>query len=303
MASPSKRVLITGANGFTGRWLAKHLTDAGYIVYGLVQGATRNPSEIEVDLRDPSILRTALETVRPDFIVHLAAITFVPHSDISEIYRINLIGTLHLLDAIIETQLQPHKVLIASSANVYGNPLIEYIDETVCPAPVNHYANSKLAMEHMARTYHDRLPLIITRPFNYTGVGQADHFLIPKIVTHYKQRKSEIELGNLDVVRDFSDVRFVIEAYRRLLESDACNETVNLCSGQGVALSEIIQRMNQMAGYTITVQVNPAFVRANEVHRLVGDNSKLIRLIGPLPIFPIDDILSTLYRASLPWPN
>ena len=298
MVSPSKRVLITGANGFTGRWLGAHLSEAGYQVYGLTQHPARTSAEIQADLCDPPALRAALETARPDYIVHLAAITFVPHGDSAEIYRVNLFGTLNLLDAILTVGLQPRKILIASSANVYGNPAVEIIDETVCPAPVNHYANSKLAMEHMVRTYDDRLPLIITRPFNYTGVGQAEHFLIPKIVAHYRQRQPVIELGNLEVIRDFSDVRFVVEVYRQLLESDIQGETVNLCSGVGVTLGGIIEKMNEIAGYAIQVRVNPAFVRANEIHRLIGDNRKLRRLIGAIPAFPIDAILSTLYHHS-----
>lgn len=300
MASPSRRVLITGANGFTGRWLSTHLDQAGYQTYGLVHGPARTPTEIQADLGDPQALRMALEATRPDYIVHLAAITFVPHGDSAEIYRVNLFGTLNLLEAILAVDLRPHKILIASTANVYGNPPVEVIDETVCPRPVNHYATSKLAMEHMARTYQDRLPLLITRPFNYTGPGQDERFLIPKIVGHYRRRQSFIELGNLEVSRDFSDVRLVVETYRRLLESDVRGETVNLCSGQGVALGEIIARMNQIAGYAIEVRVNPVFVRSNEIRRLIGDNSKLRRLIGSLPIFPIDDILSTLYRDSIP---
>lgn len=302
MGSPSKRALITGASGFTGRWLARHLAQSGYDVHGLVQKPAAMPAEHRADLRDPQALRGILETLRPEYVVHLAAITFVPHSDSAEIYHVNLLGTLNVLDAILAAGSKPRKVLIASSANVYGNPPVEVIDESVCPAPVNHYANSKLAMEHMVRTYEDRLPLIVTRPFNYTGVGQEEHFLIPKIVAHYRRREPTIELGNLDVVRDFSDVRFVIEVYRRLLESEARSETVNLCSGQGVALGEIIEKMNRIAGYPITVNVNPAFVRANEVRRLVGNNAKLRRLIGPLPVFPIDDILGNLYRNSTPTP-
>lgn len=298
MASPSRRVLITGASGFTGRWLGVRLAQAGYQVYGLTQEPARSPAEIQADLCDSPALRAALETARPDYIVHLAAITFVPHGDSAEIYRVNLFGTLNLLDAILTVGLQPRKILIASSANVYGNPAVEIIDETVCPAPVNHYANSKLAMEHMVRTYDDRLPLIITRPFNYTGVGQAEHFLIPKIVAHYRRRQPVIELGNLEVIRDFSDVRFVVEVYRQLLESDIQGETVNLCSGAGVTLGEIIEKMNEIAGYAIQVRVNPAFVRANEIHRLIGDNRKLRRLIGAIPAFPIDAILSTLYHHS-----
>lgn len=297
MASRSRQILITGIRGFTGRWLGERLTQAGYQVYGLTQEPARTPTEIQADLCDPLALRAALEIARPDYIVHLAAITFVPHSDNAEIYRVNLFGTLNLLDAILAVGLQPRKVLIASSANVYGNPAVEVIDETVCPAPVNHYANSKLAMEHMARTYDDRLPLVITRPFNYTGIGQAEHFLIPKIVAHYRARRPDIELGNLDVVRDFSSVEFVADAYQKLLECPHRGFTVNVCSGQGTALRGIIAAMNAIAGYTIDVAVNPAFVRANEVKRLIGDNHKLFSMIGETPVLGIHDILSRMYRA------
>ena len=298
MASPSSTVLITGARGFTGRHLRAQLQASGWKVVGLIRETASDPNEITADLAHPEPLRAALDTVRPDCIVHLAAITFVPHGDPHEIYQTNLFGTLNLLDALLAVGLNPRKVLIASSANVYGNPLVEVIDETLCPAPVNHYAASKLAMEHLVRTYQDRLPILITRPFNYTGPGQDERFLIPKIVGGYRRRQPGIELGNLDVIRDFSDVRFVVEAYRRLLDSAAVGETVNICSGVGVALGEIIDRMNQLAGYAIEVRVNPDFVRANEVRRLIGDNHKLRRLIGALPEYPIDVILRTLYDGS-----
>ncbi|MDZ7620955.1 MAG: GDP-mannose 4,6-dehydratase [Candidatus Competibacteraceae bacterium] len=297
MASPSSTVLITGARGFTGRHLRQRLRAAGCRVVGLVREPGSDSDEISADLARPEPLRAALEAVRPDCIVHLAAITFVPHGDPLEIYQTNLFGTLNLLDAILAVGLTPRKVLIASSANVYGNPPVEVIDETICPAPVNHYATSKLAMEHLARTYQDRLPILIARPFNYTGPGQDERFLIPKIVGCYRRRQPFIELGNLDVIRDFSDVRFVVEAYRRLLEGDAVGETVNICSGVGVALGEILERMNRIAGYAIEVRVNPAFVRGNEVHRLIGDNHKLRRLVGELPAYSLDAILESVYRS------
>jgi len=298
VASPSKTVLITGARGFTGQRLRTHLQAAGWRVVGLDRGPASGADDLSADLARPEQLRTVLEAVQPDYIIHLAAITFVPHGDPLEIYQTNLFGTLNVLDAILAVGLNPRKVLLASSANVYGNPPVEVIDETVCPAPVNHYANSKLAMEHMARTYQDRLPILITRPFNYTGPGQANHFLIPKIVDHYRRRQAAIELGNLDVIRDFSDVRFVVEAYRRLLDSDVAGETVNICSSVGVTLGEIIECMHRIAGYAIEIRVNPAFVRANEVRRLIGDNRKLQRLVGALPEYSIDDLLMSLYQPS-----
>ncbi|HRY15174.1 MAG TPA: GDP-mannose 4,6-dehydratase [Candidatus Competibacteraceae bacterium] len=288
-------MLITGARGFTGRHLRAHLQAAGWRVVGMDRGPAVNADDLSADLTHPEQLRAVLEVVQPDYIVHLAAITFVPHGDALEIYQTNLFGTQNLLDAILAVELRPHKVLVASSANVYGNPTVEVIDETLCPAPVTHYAMSKLAMEHLVRTYQDRLPILISRPFNYTGPGQDERFLIPKIVSHYRRRQPVIELGNLDVIRDFSDIRLVVEAYRRLLDSGVVGETVNICSGEGRSLGEMIQRMNQIAGYTIEVRINPAFVRANEIHRLIGDNHKLRRLIGELPEYPIDDLLMSLY--------
>lgn len=298
MVSPSSRVLITGVNGFTGRWLRNQLYQAGYQVYGLVQETVQTNTELQADLCDPTALRQALAIAQPDYIVHLAGITFVPHSDSAEIYRVNLFGTLNLLEAVIAVGLQPRKIILASSANIYGNPDIDIIDETICPAPVNHYATSKLAMEHMARTYEDRLPLVITRPFNYTGIGQAEHFLIPKIVAHYQARRPTIELGNLDVIRDFSSVAFVAEAYQRLLECTQAGLTVNICSGKGIALSDLLDHLNQIAGYQLGVTVNPAFVRTNEIRKLVGSNRALFSVIGEQPIPDIRTLLSEMYHAS-----
>lgn len=297
MATRSEVVLITGIRGFTGEHLNARLTRAGYDVYGLVHQSAQGDKEIECDITSPEETLAALKRVRPDYVVHLAAITFVPHGNFREIYQINLFGTLNLLEGLWQAGVHPRKVVIASSANVYGNPELEIIDEEICPAPVNHYANSKLAMEHMVRTHFDRLSIIITRPFNYTGVGQASHFLIPKIVQHYREGRREIELGNLDVVRDFSDVRFVVAAYQRLLECPHHSTVVNVCSGRGTALLQVIQLMNEIAGYTIETTVNPDLVRQNEIERLVGSNERLFSLIGEQPVYSIRDILHAMYSA------
>ena len=109
------------------------------------------------------------------------------------------------------------------------------------PAPANDYAVSKLAMEYLAKTYSVRLPLIICRPFNYTGVGQAEAFLLPKIVAHVRKGATEIELGNLDVARDFSDVRDVSSIYARLIQTPAAvGATLNICSGKAYTLREVL---------------------------------------------------------------
>ena len=130
-------------------------------------------------------------------------------------------------------------------------------------APANDYAVSKLAMEYMARLWMDRLPIILARPFNYTGVGQTDNFLLPKIVSHFRRGASEIELGNLAIARDFSDVRAVVRSYRGLIaaapDASWANPAFNVCSGQSTSLQSVIAIMEGIAGYQITVKVNREF--------------------------------------------
>lgn len=288
--------LITGIGGFTGRYLAAELAGAGYRVFG-----TAHPSEpltedtFAVDLCDRAGLARVVAEVRPDVVAHLAAISFVAHGDAEAIYRVNVVGTLNLLEALSGGRQPPRAILLASSANIYGNAAVEVIDESVAPSPANDYSVSKLAMEYMARLWMDRLPLVIARPFNYTGVGQAPNFLLPKIVGHFRRNEQVIELGNIEVERDFSDVRTVAASYRRLLELAPAGEVFNVCSGNAVSLKQVLAMMADIAGYEIGAQVNPAFVRANEVKRLQGCCDKLQRAIGPLPAIPLGDTLRWMY--------
>lgn len=293
-----KKVLITGIDGFTGVYLEDLLTKAGYDVYGLVYPKSFRKTHLVCNIAVLQDVVTVFKSVKPDYVIHLAGISFVPHSNVKQMYDINFFGSLNILDALLETGASPDKIILASSANVYGNPVVKVIDETICPVPVSHYANSKLAMEFMARNYFDRLNILITRPFNYTGAGQGVQFLIPKIVAHFKDGKKEIELGNLDVVRDFSDVRFVAVVYLKLMECRATSEIVNICSGKGVSLLEIIDTMNSMAGYEIKTLKNPIFIRINEVKTLIGSNRKLISLIGEQWTYSIEDTLRWMFDTA-----
>jgi GDP-6-deoxy-D-talose 4-dehydrogenase len=292
-----RRVLLTGVNGFTGKYVRAELEAAGYTVIGAVVGAASGTHEVTLDITSLDNCRRVMETVRPDYLIHLAAISFVQHADAEAFYRVNVIGTLNLLQAMVDAKLSPRRVLIASSANIYGNAKAEVITEEQSPQPVNHYAVSKLAMEYMVRTWCDRLPIVITRPFNYTGVGQEPHFLIPKIVSHFVRRAPMIELGNLDVEREFSDVRMVASAYRRLIEDAPAGEIFNICSGVAYSLAEVLAMMAKIAGYTIEVTVNPAFTRPNEVKRLVGSPKKLHDLVGHIETIPLPKTLDWMYCA------
>lgn len=257
-------ILLTGAAGFTGHFFKQQALAAGHTVWPLF-----------ADITDKASVDAEVEKAQPTAVVHLAAISFVRHVDEAAFYRVNVLGTLNLLAALVALPVKPIKVLLASSANVYGNCDTSPIIEAQAPAPVNHYATSKLAMEHMALTFADRLPLVITRPFNYTGPGQASQFLIPKLVSHFASRASRIELGNLHVEREFNDVRMVCEAYLGLLTHGKPGEAYNVCSGKPYTLQHVLATLQEITGHSLVVDVNPAFVRDNEVYRLYGSPDKL----------------------------
>jgi nucleoside-diphosphate-sugar epimerase len=293
-----KRALITGIQGFTGRYMAAELKASGYEVIGLGTQPSDEPGYYQVDLADGSALRELLATIQPDVVIHLAALAFVAHGAADTFYRVNLIGTRHLLEAIAACGKVPDCVLLASSANVYGNASAGLLSETTAPAPANDYAVSKLAMEYMASLWHNRLPIVVTRPFNYTGVGQAETFLLPKIVAHFRQRADKIELGNLDVSRDFSDVRAVVKAYRGLIEARPLGQTVNVSSGKSHSLREVIDMCSAITGHHLDVEVNPAFVRANEVKILCGDNTRLCELVQGWQTPRLEETLSWMLSAA-----
>ena len=291
MGIAGKRALITGIQGFTGRYMAAELVAQGCEVVGLVSQPSTEPNYRQADLTDSVGLSKLLADIQPDIVVHLAALAFVGHGSAEAFYQVNLIGTRNLLEAIANCGKSPESVLIASSANVYGNTSEGLLDESTTPAPANDYAVSKLAMEYMASLWFGRLPIIIARPFNYTGVGQADNFLLPKIVKHFREKAEKIELGNLDVWRDFSDVRSVVAAYRGLLEARPVGQFVNVSSGKTYSLREVVDMCRKLTGHDLRLEVNPAFVRANEVKTLCGDNRRLKSLV---PGWETLELLETL---------
>lgn len=306
IARAPRRVLVTGLTGFTGRYVQAALQQYGWQVWGLgAQPAPANlgiPTQnyLQADLLDGTALVQAVAQARPHAVIHLAAIAFVGHCDADAFYCVNLLGTRHLLAALAALPQPPARVLLVSSANIYGNQAEGMLDEATPPQPANDYAVSKLAMEHMARLWAAQLPITIVRPFNYTGVGQSGDFLLPKIVAHFRRRASCIELGNLDVWRDFSDVRAVADAYCRLLDAPAAvGTTVNVCSGLSHSLREVISIAEQITGHTLQVNVNPAFVRANEVKTLLGNPARLHALIGGDWVTPpLHDTLRWMLEAS-----
>lgn len=274
-ANRPPRVLITGLQGFTGRHMAVELEQNGYEVWGIGDTSPDEPRTLKADLTDLVSLKTAIQTIQPHYVIHLAGIAFVGHGQPQAFYDINLVGTRNLLEALKPVAENLKCVLLASTAHVYGNRHGGLYSETTPVSPPNDYAVSKLGMEYMAQLWLPHIPVVIARPFNYTGVGQTDHFLIPKIVSHFVRQQTTIELGNMDVWREFNDVRDVVYAYRRLIEAAPIGQTVNVCSSNLFSLRDALSITSALTGHTLNVVVNPAFVRANEVLKLGGDSSLL----------------------------
>ncbi|ADD69448.1 NAD-dependent epimerase/dehydratase [Denitrovibrio acetiphilus DSM 12809] len=290
MASPSKKVFITGINSFTAKHLCGELSSHGYDIYGCDINVDADEKTFNCDITKRDQVAKCLAAVQPDYIVHLGAITYVPSSDVSLIYQVNTIGTANLLEECLKYD-NIKKILLPSTSNVYGNPDVEVIDETCPTLPVSHYAVSKLAMEQMATLSFGKLPIIITRPFNYTGVGQPDKFVIPKIIKHFKEKAHVIEMGTTSVIRDFSDVRFVCSSYRKLLECDAKSVAVNICTGKEHSLDELLDYARKVTGHNIEKITNPEFVRPNEIQKLIGDNSLLRKCVGELDTIDFHDTI------------
>jgi len=291
-----KKVLITAIDSFTGKYMSTYLEKSGYEVFGtsLLDNANK---KYKCDITNKNDILEVLKKVNPNFIIHLSGISFAAHGNNEDFYKVNTIGTINILDTILELEQKPNKIILAGSATIYGNQGLEVLDESLCPKPSNHYGASKYAMECLASEYFDKLPIVITRPFNYTGVGQAEHFLIPKIVKHFKENKKKIELGNLDVSREFNDVSFICEVYKKLLESDSKSEIVNIASNNAIKLLDVIDMMNNIAGYNIEVKVNPAFVRKDEIKSLTGSNIKLFSMVGYIEQKEFKNTLIEMYEA------
>jgi nucleoside-diphosphate-sugar epimerase len=285
----SSRVLIFGINSFTGKYLSSYLSYKGYSIFGTTKDSC--------DITKKEDIEKILKEINPNYIINLSAIASPAFGDILEFYRVNSMGAINILEVLVELDLNPKKVILSSSATIYGNQGVEILDESLCPHPANYYGTSKLSMESIARNYFNRLNIIITRPFNYTGVGQSQDFLIPKIVNHFRERKETVSLGNLDVTREFNDIGFVCEVYNRLLESDTISEVVNICSGRGVKLLDVIYEMNSIAGYDIKVEINPKFVRKDEIKSLTGSPKKLFSLIGEVKQKRFKDTLKVMFEA------
>lgn len=293
----SRRVLVTGSEGFTGKYVCEEFARAGWEVWGAGMASSPDkPKYLQIDLLRPDTLDQICKLARPDVVIHLAAVAFVAESDPALFYQVNVIGTRYLLETLSRAQWPPECTILASSANVYGNSELEVLGEDVPAKPANDYAVSKLAMEYMAKTYMNRLGIVVTRPFNYTGVGQSEKFLIPKIIGHLKRESKDIRLGNLHVERDYSDVRDIARYYAALANIKPVGETINLCSGETHSIEDLLALATQYSHRSIKVISDTTLKRGNEVHKLCGDPSLLHYLTKQRRQFSVHDTLEWMLK-------
>ncbi len=274
-----RKLLITGQSGFVGQHVLAHL-EAGKAP------AWQAIAPMPHDLLDPDSLDAWLTDQCPDAVIHLAGQTFVPTAfrDPEGTLRTNLLGTLNLLQALKRRGFQG-TFLYVSSGDVYGQVDIAQlpITETLLPRPRNPYAVSKLAAEHLCLQWSFTEPewrVLIARPFNHVGPGQAETFLIPDMAHQLvRVRKGlqtpELQVGDVDVSRDFLDVRDVVQAYFELLDKGRSGEIYNVCSGTERNIRELILQMADLAGLEITLKQDSDRLRRAEQRRVAGSCRKL----------------------------
>jgi len=285
------RALVTGATGFVGTQLVRHLRESGDDVYGV---------DRERDVTDAESMREIFELIRPDVTYHLAALTHVGESwkHAEEFTRVNVVGTRRVLDAAYEA-VPESTTIVVSSSEVYGVVRGEDLPlrEDFRVAPANPYSSSKVEAELVARAmWHDRRQhVIIVRPFNHVGPGQSPTFAVPALASRLLDARergaSEIPVGDLSTRRDFSDVRDVVRAYRLLAEYGAPGEVYNVASGHDVALSDIAARLAEEIAPDIEFVVDPDLLRPNDVPVFRGSFDKLHDATGWSPHITLDQSL------------
>lgn len=272
-----QRVWVTGAKGFTGQYVVSLLKDSNIGV-----------DTTEVDISNKELVEQHIHALEPDALIHLAAMSYVPDGVDSSIYAVNSFGTENILQACATLATPPRRIILASTANIYGRQHVELVTEESAALPLNHYGYSKWVMERVAAGFNNELNITITRPFNYTGVGQNQKFLVPKLTAHFRQKMPDITLGNIDVWRDFSDVRWVAQVYRELLLLDEAPDVVNISSQRLTSIRDMIALLEDLSGHHITIQHDESLMRAHEIKKQVGSHQRLFdyipTLVTPIPI-------------------
>lgn len=296
-----KRLLVTGQQGLVGTTLSRMVgverRVAGWSVIDLPHN---------VDLRDAAATSAMVGSAAPDAVLHLAAQSFVPNAvrDPAATLEINLFGTLNVLQALKKCAFRGRMIYVGTG-DVYGVVPEDALPvaETRLPAPRNPYSVSKLAAEALCYqwTATEGMDIVLARPFNHIGWGQSDRFVLSNFarqIVEIRQgrRGPAVAVGDIDVTRDFTDVRDVVHAYFALFASGASGEVYNVCSGRDRSIRSLLDRLAELAGVAITIEQDRARLRRAEQRRVCGDPAKITRTTGWVANTPLDESLAAMLR-------
>ncbi|HCM37562.1 MAG: hypothetical protein UV61_C0002G0113 [Candidatus Gottesmanbacteria bacterium GW2011_GWB1_43_11] len=308
-----KKALITGITGFVGSHMAELLLTEGVEVYGIQRwrSKTENIEAIqdkikieEADLLDAHSLYTVIDKIKPDYIFHLAAQSFVQSSWASptQTLEVNIIGSAHLFEAVRKTGL-PVPIQIACSSEEYGKVLPNEvpIKETNPMRPLSPYAVSKLAMDYLGYQYHQsyQMNIIRTRGFNHTGPRRGEVFAessFAKQIAEIEKGKREpvVHVGNLEARRDYTDVRDMVRAYYLAVQKCDPGEAYNIATGKAWKIKDVLDLLTGMSKVKVEIKPDPTRMRPSDVEVLIGDNTKFVTKTGWKPEIPFEKTMSDL---------
>jgi GDP-4-dehydro-6-deoxy-D-mannose reductase len=309
-----KKVLITGIEGFVGQHLADYLTNHSYQISGIffAEPEKKVGRLYHCDIRDYPLLLKIFKEDKPEAIFHLAAQSSVSQAEknLTETFAINTQGTLNILEAVRTVGINTRMIYV-SSCEVYGLTanLTHQLTELSQTNSVSFYALSKLMAEQVCQYYYKqyKLETIILRPFSHTGPGQSENFIFPKIARRiaeieYGIGKANIIIGNLDVVRDYTDISDIIKAYHQVLEKCEAGEIYNITSGKSYSIRNGVDFLLSLSKKKIEVRVSENLKRANDIPLLTGNADKFVNLTGWKPKLDFYTTLTNLlnyYRMKL----
>jgi len=316
--------LVTGGGGFVGQWLIRALLADGWSVTSAGLSTPQEPALLapaerdrvtwrRVDIRSATDIEATLEHSSPDVVFHLAGVSYVPEAQRSpaETYEVNVLGTVRLLAAIARERREGRAdpvVLVVGSGTQYGRhspdelPLAESAEQR----PQDAYAASKAAQEIVAlQTFRaEGVRVVCTRSFNHSGMGHAEHFLLPALVRRAlalalaPRARPELRMGNLDSVRDYLHVQDVVRAYLLLVERGTPGDVYNVASGVGVSVRDLVSDVLLRVGRTAEITTDPTLVRSADIPALIGSPAKLQRATGWRPVRTRADIIDDLIHAA-----
>ncbi len=311
------KVLITGITGFAGSHLADYILEhiKGAKIFGIERPRSRRDNVkhirerikfFDCDIKDYSSVKLIMKKIKPDLVFHLAAQTFVPTSWTApaETLATNILGELNIFEAIRDVGINP-RIQIAGSSEEYGFVCKKDLPiKETCPLkPLSPYAVSKIGQDYLAYQYVKSygLKAIATRGFNHTGPRRGESFVCSnfamQIVKIEKKLQSpKIKVGNLDAIRDFTDVRDMVKGYWMILQKGKPGDVYNICSGEGIRIRDVLKELLSLSNIKIKVEEDKKRRRPSDVPVLIGDNSKVRRQTGWKPEIPFKNTLRDLLR-------